>query len=94
MVSSITVLHTNHWTEGNTGRYFYFNETKFDEIVGRTNWSAESFEVVQSGSQEWNGTVVVWKGDSHSAAHGRRTDGSAANQWQTGDIIVLLLRKE
>ena len=59
-------------------------------MVGDQNWNGMTFEVMQEGSQSWTGKVILWKGADHSAAHGRRNDGtSAPRQWATGDTIKL-----
>ena len=58
-------------------------------MVGHTNWSNEEFDVSQTGSRKWIGSVIVWRSSSKSAAHGRRSEGSAASQWATGDTIEM-----
>ena len=86
----IRVVHTKHWTQGDNGQYFYFFESELEEMVGDQNWNGMTFEVIQEGSQNWTGKVIVWKAADHSAAHGRRNDGtSARGQWATGDTIKL-----
>lgn len=87
------MLHTVHWRDGDTGEYFYFNENEVDAMVGRTDWNAKEFDVYQRGSGNWSGSVILWKSDSQSAAHGRRKEGHAANQWAKGDIIDLQVCK-
>ena len=88
--SKVRVIHTNHWTQGDNGQYFYFSESEVEKMVGDQNWNGMTFEVMQVGSQSWTGKVILWKGADHSAAHGRRNDGtSAQGQWATGDTIKL-----
>ena len=84
---TVEVLHTRHWKEGENGKYFYFSEDKFSEMVGSEDWSGKTFDVIQIGSQDWKGKVRVWKRDS--GAHGRRDEGVAVGQWATGDKIKL-----
>ena len=87
---SVDVLHTNHWKDGNTGKYFYFSATDLDEMLGRSNWDGETFNVVQAGSQEWSGTVKVWKQSfRNKGPNGRRVSGSKPGQWRTSDTIKL-----
>ena len=87
--SVFNVLHTNHVTQGDTGEYFYFDESNFAAMVGYNDWNGKTFNVIQKGSLTWSGSVIVWKGTSDSAAHGRRNQGSSTNQWVTGDIIEI-----
>ena len=62
------------------------------------------YEIVQTGSQNWEGNVVVWDDSAWDAydpetidleegqgSHGRRApyETSGANQWAAGDIIQL-----
>ena len=84
---TVNVLNTNHWQQGDTGKYFYFAEEEFSTMVGYEDWSGKTFEVMQLGSQSWTGQVKVWK--HVSGAHGRREplSGASAGQWQTGDTI-------
>ena len=46
---TVDVLHTNHWMDGDTGEYFYFSATDFSEMLGRSNWDGETFDVIQAG---------------------------------------------
>ena len=62
-------------------------------MVGSTDWSGQQFDVVQKGSRTWSGRIIVWKKNSKPAAHGRRLEGSAANQWATGDTIDMKICK-
>ena len=59
-------------------------------MLGDKNWNHLTLEVIQKGSQNWMGKVIVWKDSNLSAAHGRRNDGTSAHgQWATGDTIQL-----
>ena len=84
------VLHTDHWSKGDTGMYFYFSSTDFDEMLGRSDWGPETIDVIQKGSQKWSGMIKVFKeNDSNNGAHGRRADDADPGQWQQNDIIEL-----
>ena len=85
----INVLHTQHDKKGDIGRYFYFDETKMDAMVGNRDWSGKTFKIFQKGSRLWSGTVIAWRRDSNDAAHGRRNQYSGNNQWVTGDTLEI-----
>ena len=87
--SDFDVLHTNHVTKGDTGQYFFFDESSFAAMVGYNDWDGKTFNVIQKGSLTWSGSVIVWKADSDNAAHGRRDQGALNNQWVTGDILEI-----
>ena len=87
--SLFNVLHTNHWNLGDSGQYFYFDESNFAAMVGFNDWDGKTFNIIQKGSLTWSGSVIVWKGTTDSAAHGRRNQGSSTNQWVTGDTIEI-----
>ena len=80
------VVHTQH-DSGDTGKYFYFDEEKFSKMVGYEDWDRDEFEIVQTGSNSWNGKVIVWK--DASASHGRKSAGAADGDWQASDTISL-----
>ena len=77
-------MNTNHWQNGDTGKYFYFAEEEFSTMVGYEDWSDKLFEVMQHGSQSWTGQVKVWKHDS--GAHGRRDSGDGAADQDTFSV--------
>ena len=81
------MLHTKHWEHGDNGKYFYFSEDKFSEMVGSKDWSGKKLDVIQTGSQDWKGKIKVFKHDS--GAHGRRNEDDAVGQWATGDKVEL-----
>ena len=59
-------------------------------MVGTDDWDGDTFEMKQTGSQDWTGTVKVWKETTaNGGAHGRRNSGDASNQWTADDIIIL-----
>ena len=80
------VVHTQH-DSGDTGKYFYFDEEKFSKMVGYEDWDRDEFEIAQTGSNSWNGKVIVWK--DASASHGRKSAGAADGDWQGSDTISL-----
>ena len=63
-------------------------------MVGETGWSNKNYEVIQSGSKNWTGTVKVWDskdGSSYGGALGRiepKANG-AVGHWVQGDRIQL-----
>ena len=82
--------HTNHPTNGDTGKYFFFDEDDFTEMVGDDGWDGSTFEIIQTGSQNWAGTVKVWKETTaNGGAHGRRDSGADSDQWTADDTIIL-----
>ena len=82
--------HTNHWRDGDTGAYFNFDEDAFTEMLGHDEWDRKTYGIKQTGSQNWIGTVKVWKASTnYGGAHGRRYNGKASGQWATGDRITL-----
>ena len=58
-------------------------------MVGNEDWNGEKFKVIQKGSHSWSGTVIVWKGNSKTGAHGRRNSKSRPGQWASRDSIKL-----
>ena len=58
-------------------------------MAGYADWGGNEFDVIQTGSRKWSGSVVIWKSGSNSAAHGRRVEESAAKQWAAGDTFKL-----
>ena len=89
--SYLNVLHTNHHVKGDTGQYFYFDESDFDAYVGDSDWDRKTFQIVQKGSRKWTGSIFVWKATSDHGAHGRRypMSESGSNQWVTGDTVEI-----
>ena len=84
-------MHTNYWRGTNTGEFFYFSGSDFDEMVGNDeDWDTKKFDVIQRGSKDWTGTVIVWTSKSlNGGAHGRRYPHGDAGQWAPGDTIEL-----
>ena len=84
------MLHTKHWRVGNMGKYFYFDKLELSKLIGNDNWNGKSFDIVQKGSRNWTGTIMVWKkSDRPSESFGRRRLGSDYAQWAEGDKFKL-----
>ena len=82
--SHFDVIHTkHHGGKGDTGQYFYFDQNKFDAMVGSNDWYSNTLNVIQKGSINWSGSVLFWR----NPAHGRRHQGYSSNQWVTGDTV-------
>ena len=82
--------NTNHVRDGNTGKFFFFDEVDFTEMLGTDNWDGSTFGIKQTGSQDWTGTVKVWKETTaNGGAHGRRDSGADSDQWTADDTIIL-----
>jgi len=83
---TIDVLSTDH-RHTNGGKYFNFDITALDAILGRTTWHGEKLKV---GNDK---TVIVWRnpnGGSKGDAHGRYDPFSTAKDgdWAVGDQIT------
>ena len=51
----VSVLHTNHPSHGDDGKYFFFDADDFTKMVGETDWNGNEYEVIQRGSESWTG---------------------------------------
>ena len=63
-------------------------------MVGETGWHGKTFEVIQRGSKNWTGTVIVWDSitgnpASPGFASGRIEPRNNAGQLVEGDWIQL-----
>ena len=59
-------------------------------MAGEEDWDNKRFDVIQRGSQNWTGKVIVWNSKWwNSGPHGRRNSGSAPGQWAPGDTLEL-----
>ena len=88
----VSVLHTNHPTHGDDGKYFLFDADDFSKMVGETDWNGNEYEVIQGGSKNWLGKVQVWDRttlEKGAFAGGRRVAGFAAGDWAKGDTIQI-----
>lgn len=94
---SVETLSVDH-SSGRVGRYFNFNMEQVDELLGRTDWSAQTFAVMNSRTGK-AGLVKLWRntnGGSIGTAHGRfdPSDASANGQWRVGDRALFLSSTE
>ena len=91
--ATVKVNHTNHPSYPNSpGLYFYFDENEFTKMVGEKGWNNKKFEVIQRGSKNWTGTVIVWDsiaGRPYGGASGRIEPRNNAAHWVQGDRIQL-----
>ena len=81
--------------------YFYFLKEEFSKMVGSENWYGiwrpgkdTEYEIVQHGSQEWQGTVNVWSAESdENGPYGPYGVGkkilTSNKDWRTSDTITL-----
>ena len=86
--ATVTVLHTNHWYQGDTGKHFFFDANDFSKMVGGEDWNTKKYEVIQRGSKSWTGTILVY-GDENHGPHGKRDSGANEGDWTQGDKIQL-----
>ena len=87
-----------HHTATNNGKYFFCDEALFTAMAGYPNWHNTNIDVIQvrAGVEIWTGSIIVWDSTAGNSTplsgtgsmHGRRVSGSAAGQWQIGDIIM------
>ena len=78
--------HTRH-SKGDNGAYFFFDDDAFTKMVGNADWDGKTFKIKKTGSEDWTGTVMVWKRPTGS--HGRRNGGSDPGHWAADDKIIL-----
>ena len=84
------MLNTNHPRSGDNGKYFYFDKSEFTKMIGKTDWNAKRYDVIQRGSKIWTGKVVVWDGSTGTpAVHGRKDPVAKSGNWAAGDTIQL-----
>ena len=85
------MAHTKHERDGDTGKYFFFNEDCLAKMVGGTeSWDGIVFNVIQEtkhGQPKWNGEVIVW--NQKSGSHGRKNNDAKDGDWQQGDTLKL-----
>ena len=92
--TSVNVINTNHPSDGDNGKYFYFDKSELTKMIGNPDWNSKRYDVIQRGSKMWTGKVVVWDGTTGKYAgsgrySGRRDAGAVAGNWATGDTIKL-----
>jgi len=85
---TLHVTHTNHPTEGDNGKYFYFDQAEWTAMVGD---SASGVQIVkQTGSRDWTGPIVV---RTHQGPiYGQRQKLSDVNQFAAGDLLNLCVQ--
>ena len=71
--STVTVLGTST-VDGSDGEYFEFSAEELSNMVGYVDWHSNEFEIVQSGSQSWEGKVTFWKDGNTS--FGKKATGN------------------
>ena len=79
--------HIKHSIDGESGKYFFFDEKAFTEMVGNDKWDGIALKIKQTGSKDWTGKVMVWK--IPNGSHGRRDKDSKPGQWAADDKITL-----
>merc|ERR1719270_612574 len=87
----VEVLHTHHPTEGDHGKFFYFDKDVWSDQIGPFR-HGQKVHIAQSrnGAYLWTGQVQIW--DTDSGTVGKRVSGAANSQWQTGDKIIKAVR--
>merc|ERR1719430_737856 len=83
---SVTVLESLNLT-GGVGKHFRFSAEEFSDMVGYDKWEFEEFEVVQSGSQSWEGTIQVRK--DKNTSYGWKFYEASDGDWKVNDTITL-----
>ena len=97
--ATVSVLHTKMnsiQVDSDSGKYFVFDENDFTKMVGEKDWNAKTYEVIQQGSKNWTGTIIIWNKGPYGS-HGRRHSGgpkddlkkAKAGDWAQGDTIQL-----
>jgi len=85
--ATVTVLETHVDDDGGVGKNFDFSAEEFSKMVGYDYWHTHEFEVVQSGSNSWEGEISVLK--LENTGRGWKNEGSAAGDWKVSDTISL-----
>jgi hypothetical protein len=102
-IKTITVTGIQH-SDGPSedGKYFFFEEEEMNNLINDSNWVDKTITINQYRNNVlvYSGDIRIWDNssvDSNSPTslsggptkgHGRRNTGSAASQWQVGDIIT------
>ena len=86
------------------GKYFYFEDTDMDTLLGSDFTSGSTVDVIQvrNGLPIKAGAVKIWDSSSNNStpgnandnasnSHGRWNSGALAGDWQVGDKIILTL---
>lgn len=91
-LGAFQVRSTNH-TSGVVGKYFNFNVSDVDRLLGSTQWNGIKL-IIKNSSTGRTSQGILWRsrnGGSHSA-HGRWNGGAASGQWRVGDSISLFAK--
>jgi len=93
-LNTFDVLSVNHKHLLSNGRYFNFDISTIDEILGRTDWSSEVFEVYSERKTAVY-QVIIWRnsnGGSIGDGHGRKHpySDSAKGDWQKDEELMLV----
>ena len=83
----MTVLETPVDNHGGVGGFFNFSAEEFSKMVGYEDWETKVIEIVQSGSNSWEGELAVVK--LKNTSHGFKNERSAAGDWKVSDTISL-----
>merc|ERR1712212_209136 len=86
--ATVTVLETPVDNHGGVGGFFNFSAEEFSKMVGYEDWDMQVFEIVQSGSNSWEGEVAVSK--HKNTSHGFKNDWVImTGDWKVSDTISL-----
>jgi len=87
---TVTVLETPT-RDGVVGNYFDFSAEEFSDMVGYEDWHDIDYkaEIVQSGSNSWEGRIDVFKKKNTSVGEGTKSYTAAAGDWKVNDTITL-----
>lgn len=85
----IRVLGTQHRVHAD-GRYFDFDSSDLDAILGRQDWNGQLFFVSKRKDGNYR-LAVMWRRNNGGpgSAHGRYDPIGKANDWQAGDSIFV-----
>ena len=92
-----TPITSIYHTGGTAGKYFFFDESTMNAMLGNSNWHNTIVNLIQirTGVVIWSGECILWDSTSSNStptsgtgnSHGRRNSGSATGQWEIGDIL-------
>jgi hypothetical protein len=102
-IKTVTVTgiqHSNGPSED--GKYFFFEEEEMNNLINDSNWVDKIVTINQYRNNVlvYSGDIRIWDNSSVNSnsptslsggptkGHGRRNTGSAASQWEVGDIIT------
>jgi hypothetical protein len=102
-IKTVTVTgiqHSNGPSED--GKYFFFEEEEMNNLINDSNWVDKIVTINQYRNNVlvYSGDIRIWDNSNVNSnsptslsggptkGHGRRNTGSAASQWEVGDIIT------